>query len=60
MDPLDPAFQCKVVSRVSLYSLLLFLSVQYYFFLGALIPAISKEMREKGWFKFNHEKQEQE
>ena len=60
MDPLDPAFQSTVVSGVKpLLTLAIFAGVGS-FFLGALVTAIRRGMKEEGWFKFNQEKDEQD
>ena len=56
MDPLDPAIQSTAVSGVKpLLTLAIFAGVGS-FFLGALITAIKKGMKEEGWFKFKQEK----
>ena len=60
MDPLDPAFQSTAVSGVRpLLTLAVFAGVGS-FFLGALVTAIRKGMKEEGWFKFNQEKEDQD
>ena len=59
MDPLDPAFQSSAVSGVRpLLTLAIFAGLGS-FFLGALVTAIRRGMKENGWFKFNQEKDKQ-
>jgi len=56
MDPLDPALQSTALSGVKpLLTLAIFAGVGS-FFLGALITAIRRGLKEEGWFKFNKEK----
>ena len=58
MDPLDPALQSTAVSGIRpLLTLAIFAGLGS-FFLGALVTAIRRGMRENGWFKFNQEKQD--
>jgi hypothetical protein len=60
MDPLDPALQSTAVSGVRpLLTLAIFAGLGS-FFLGALITAIRRGMKENGWFKFNQEKEKQD
>ena len=60
MDPLDPALQSTAVSGVRpLLTLAIFAGLGS-FFLGALVTAIRRGMRENGWFKFNQEKKKQD
>ena len=60
MDPLDPAIQNTAVSGVKpLLTLAIFAGVGS-FFLGALVTAIRRGMKENGWFKFNQEKEKQD
>ena len=60
MDPLDPALQSTAVSGVKpLLNLTIFAGVGS-FFLGALVTAIRRGMKENGWFKFNQEKEKQD
>jgi len=60
MDPLDPALQSTAVSGVRpLLTLAIFAGLGS-FFLGALVTAIRRGMRENGWFKFNQEKEKQD
>ena len=60
MDPLDPAIQSTAVSGVKpLLTLAIFAGLGS-FFLGALVTAIRRGMRENGWFKFNQEKEKQD
>ena len=60
MDPLDPAFQSSAVSGVRpLLTLAIFAGLGS-FFLGALVTAIRRGMKENGWFKFNQEKKKQD
>ena len=59
MDPLDPALQSTAVSGVRpLLTLAIFAGLGS-FFLGALVTAIRRGMKENGWFKFNQEKEKQ-
>ena len=60
MDPLDPALQSTAVSGIRpLLTLAIFAGLGS-FFLGALVTAIRRGMRENGWFKFNQEKEKQD
>ena len=60
MDPLDPAIQITAVSGVRpLLTLAIFAGLGS-FFLGALITAIRRGMKENGWFKFNQEEEKQD
>ena len=60
MDPLDPALQSTVVSGVRpLLTLVIFAGIGS-FFLGALVTAIRRGIKENGWFKFNKEEKEQD
>jgi len=60
MDPLDPAIQNTAVSGVKpLLTLVIFAGLGS-FFLGALVIAIRRGMKEEGWFKFNQEKEKQD
>ena len=60
MDPLDPALQSTAVSGVRpLLTLAIFAGLGS-FFLGALVTAIRRGMKENGWFKFNREKVKQD
>ena len=60
MDPFDPALQSTAVSGVRpLLTLAIFAGLGS-FFLGALVTAIRRGMKENGWFKFNQEKEEQD
>ena len=60
MDPLDPALQSTAVSGVRpLLTLAIFAGLGS-FFLGALLTAIRRGMKENGWFKFNQEKEKQD
>ena len=57
MDPLDPAIQSTAVSGVRpLLTLAIFAGLGS-FFLGALVTAIRRGMKENGWFKFNQKKE---
>ena len=59
MDPFDPALHSKAVTGVeSLLTLVIFAAAGS-FFLGALVTAIRRRMKEDGWFKFNKEENEQ-
>ena len=60
MDPFDPALQSTAVSGVRpLLTLAIFAGLGS-FFLGALVTAIRRGMKENGWFKFNQEKDKQD
>ena len=60
MDPLDPAIHSNAVSGVRpLLTLAIFAGLGS-FFLGALVTAIRRGMKENGWFKFNQEKEKQD
>ena len=60
MDPLDPALQSTAVTGVRpLLTLAIFAGLGS-FFLGALVTAIRRGMKENGWFKFNQEKEKQD
>ncbi len=60
MNPLDPGLQSTAVSGVRpLLTLAIFAGLGS-FFLGALVTAIRRGMKENGWFKFNQEKEKQD
>ena len=60
MDPFDPALQNTAVSGVRpLLTLAIFAGLGS-FFLGALVTAIRRGVKENGWFKFNQEKEKQD
>ena len=60
MDPFDPALQSTAVSGVRpLLTLAIFAGLGS-FFLGALVTAIRRGMKENGWFKFNQEKEKED
>ena len=60
MDPLDPALQSTAVSGVRpLLTLAIFAGLGS-FFLGALVTAIRRGMKENGWFKFKQEEEKQD
>ena len=60
MDPFDPALQSTAVSGVRpLLTLAIFAGLGS-FFLGALVTAIRRGMKEEGLFKFNKEQEEQD
>ena len=60
MDPLDPVLQSTAVSGIRpLLTLAIFAGLGS-FFLGALVTAIRRGMKENGWFKFNQEKEKQD
>ena len=60
MDPLDPALRSTSVSGIRpLLTLAIFAGLGS-FFLGALVTAIRRGMKENGWFKFNQEKEKQD
>ena len=60
MDPLDPAIQSTAVSGVRPFLTLAIFAGLGSFFLGALVTAIRRGMKENGWFKFNQEKEKQD
>ena len=60
MDPLDPALQSTTVSGVRPFLTLAIFAGLGSFFLGALVTAIRRGMKENGWFKFNQEKEKQD
>ena len=60
MDPLDPSLQSTAVSGVRpLLTLAIFAGLGS-FFLGALVTAIRRGMKENGWFKFNPEREKED
>ena len=60
MDPFDPALQSTAVSGVRpLLTLAIFAGLGS-FFLGALVTAIRRGVKENGWFKFNQDKEKQD
>ncbi len=60
MDLLGPDLQSIALTGVKpLLTLVVFAGVGS-FFLGALVTAIRRGMKEEGWFKFNKEKEEQD
>ena len=60
MDPLDPALQSTAVFGVRpLLTLAIFAGLGS-FFLGALVTAIRRGMKENVWFKFNQEEEKQD
>ena len=60
MDPLDPVLKSNVVSGVKpLLTLAAFAGVGS-FFIGALVTAVRRGMKEEDWFKFNQEKEKQD
>ena len=60
MDPFDPALQSTAVTGVRpLMTLAIFAGLGS-FFLGALVTAIRRGVKENGWFKFNQEKEKQD
>ena len=60
MDPLDPALQSTAVSGIKpLLTLAIFAGLGS-FFLGALVTAIRRGIKENGWFEFNQEKEKQD
>ena len=60
MDPLDPALKITAVSGVKpLLTLVIFAGLGS-FFLGALLTAIRRGMKEEGWFKFNQEEEKED
>ena len=60
MDLLDPSLKSTASLGVKpLLTLAIFAGVGS-FFLGALIAAIRRGIKEEGWFKFNQDKEEQD
>tara|TARA_B100000579_G_scaffold251125_1_gene206584 strand:+ start:59 stop:256 length:198 start_codon:yes stop_codon:yes gene_type:complete len=59
MDPLVPALQSTAVSGVKPLMTLAIFSLLGSFFLGALVTAIRRGLRENDWFKINEEKEKQ-
>ena len=60
MGSFDPALQSTAVTGVRpLLTLAIFAGLGS-FFLGALVTAIRRGMKEEGWFKFNQEKEKQD
>ena len=60
MDPLDPALQSTALSGVRpLLTLAIFAGLGS-FFLGALVTAIRRGIKENGCFKFNQEEEKQD
>jgi len=60
MDPLDPALPSKAVSGVRPLLTLAISAGLGSFFLGALVTAIRRGMKENGWFKFNQDEEKQD
>ena len=60
MDPFDPALQSTAVSGVRPSLTLAIFAGLGSFFLGALVTAIRRGVKENGWFKFNQEKEKQD
>ncbi len=60
MDPLDPALQLTAASGVKPLITLMIFAGMGSFFLGALITAIRRGMKEEGWFSFNQDKEEKD
>ena len=60
MDPFDPALQSTAVKGVKPLLTLAIFAGMGSFFLGALVTAIRRGMKEESWFKFNQEKDEQD
>ncbi len=60
MEPFDPALQSTALTGVKpLLTLAIFAGVGS-FFLGALVTAIRRGIKENGWFKFNKEEKERD
>tara|TARA_Y100001968_G_C19313224_1_gene695272 strand:- start:173 stop:358 length:186 start_codon:yes stop_codon:yes gene_type:complete len=58
MESFDPAYQNAAVSGVMpLISLAIF-ALLGSFFLGALVTAVRRGIKEEGWFNFKKEKEE--
>ncbi len=60
MDPLDPGLQSTAVSGVKPLLTLAIVAGLGSFFLGTLVTAIRRGIKENGWFKFNQEKEKQD
>tara|TARA_Y100001968_G_C19020942_1_gene555129 strand:+ start:78 stop:260 length:183 start_codon:yes stop_codon:yes gene_type:complete len=60
MDSLDPALQNTAVSGVQPLLTLAILGGVGSFFLGALVTAIRRGMKEEGWFRLSQEEEEQD
>ena len=60
MDPLDPSLQSTAISGCKpLLTLVIFAGLGS-FFLGALVTAIRRGIKEEGWFKLKQDKEEEE
>ncbi len=59
MDPLDPTLHSMAISGVKPLLTLAIFAIVGSFFIGALITAIRRGMKEEGWFKFKKEKEEE-
>ena len=60
MDPLDPALQSTALTGVKPLLTLAIFAGAGSFFLGALVTAIRRGMKEDGWFKSNQEKEKKD
>ena len=60
MDPLDPGLQSTSISGVKALLTLVISAGLGSFFLGAIVTAIRRGMKENGWFNFNQEKEAQD
>ena len=60
MDHLAPALQNTAVSGVNPLLTLVIFALVGSFFLGALVTAIRRGIKEEGWFKFNQEKERED
>ena len=59
LDPLDPALQSTALTGVKpVLTLSIFVGVGS-FFLGALVTAIKRGIKEKGWFKLKQGEKDQ-
>ena len=60
MDSIDSALQVNALSGVKpLLTLAIFAGVGS-FFLGSLVTAIKRGIKEEGWFRFNQVKEEED
>ena len=58
MEPLDPILNSYISGVKPFLTLAVFAGLGS-FFLGALITAIRRGIKEEGWFKFNQKKEKQ-
>ena len=60
MDPLDPGLQSAAFGGENPLLTLAFFACVGSFFLGALVTAVKKGLKEEGWFKFKQEEEERD